>query len=124
MTTLRILVLVVVLAAMGVFSAQAGTASIELSSRTATPGATLSLSGKGFGNFKSVQINKVTVNGVPALIQRWESDLIEVKVPFKATSGAVEVMVGKKKLPAGTLSVVHPRIESTDTAVAGVETAR
>ncbi|MGZ8384091.1 MAG: IPT/TIG domain-containing protein [Nitrospira sp.] len=78
----------------------------------ATPGATLWLSGKGFGNFQSVHVNKVTVNGVPALVQRWEADVIEVKVPFKATSGPVEVMVGKKKLSAGTLAIVQPHIES------------
>lgn len=78
----------------------------------ATPGATLSLTGKGFGNFKSVQINKVTVNGVSALVQRWEADLIEVKVPFKATSGPVEVLAGKKKMPTGTVTIVKPQIES------------
>ena len=78
MTTLQVLVSVAVLFSGATLSAQAGATSIELSSRSATPGATLSLSGKGFGNFKSVQINKVTFNGVPALVQRWESDLIEV----------------------------------------------
>ena len=112
MTTLRILMSAAILFSGAAISAQAGTAAIELSSRSATPGATLSLSGKGFGNFKSVQVNKVTVNGVPALVQRWESDLIEVKVPFKATSGSVEVAIGKKKLPAGTLTIVTPHIES------------
>ena len=94
-------------------SAQAAaTRTIELSSPSATPGATLSLAGKGFGNFQSVQINKVTVNGVPALVQRWEPDLIEVKVPFKATSGPVDVIIGKKRLSAGTLEIVYPRIDS------------
>jgi hypothetical protein len=89
----------------------ASTRPVTLQPDHATPGATLSLSGKGFGNFQSVQTNKVTVNGVPALVQRWESDLIEVKVPFKTTSGPVEVVVGKKKLPAGTLTIVQPHIE-------------
>lgn len=78
----------------------------------ATPGATLSLRGKGFGSFKSVQVNEVTINGVSAFVQRWEPDLIEVKVPFKATSGPVEVLVGKKKMPAGTVTIVKPQIES------------
>lgn len=112
MMTLRVLMSAAALFVGATLSVQAGTTSIELSSRSATPGATLSLSGKGFGNFKSVQINKVTVNGVPALVQRWESDLIEVKVPFKATSGPVEVVVGKKKMQAGTLTIVKPQIES------------
>lgn len=78
----------------------------------ATPGATLSLTGKGFGRFKSVQVNHVTINGVPALVQRWEPDLIEVKVPFNTTSGPVEVVAGKQKLLAGTLTIVQPHIES------------
>ncbi len=91
--------------------ARAAPAPITLSSASATPGATLSLSGKTFGNFKSVQTNKVTINGIPALVQRWESDLIEVKVPFKATTGPVVVRIGKKRLPAGTLTIVRPQIE-------------
>ena len=78
----------------------------------ATPGATLSLTGKGFGSFKSVQANEVTINGVSAFVQRWEPDLIEVKVPFKATSGPVEVLAGKRKMSAGTLTIVRPHIES------------
>jgi hypothetical protein len=92
-------------------SAAAGKASIELSSQSATLGATVTLSGK-FGNFKSTQFNKVTFNGVPSLVQRWEPDLIEVKVPFKATTGPVEVLIGKKKLPAGLMTIVAPRIEA------------
>jgi hypothetical protein len=112
MTTSQVLVSVAVLFIGATLSTQAGATSIELSSRSATPGATLSLSGKGFGNFQSVQINKVTFNGVPALVQRWESDLIEVKVPFKATSGPVEVVMGKKKMQAGALTVVKPQIET------------
>ena len=95
-----------------IFMAEAGQGIIELSSRYSTPGATLVLNGKGFGIFKSTQFNRVTVNGVSALVQRWEADVIEVKVPFKATSGFVEVLIGKKKLLAGFLTIVMPRIEA------------
>lgn len=95
-----------------VCSVQAGTPSIELSSRTVPPGATVSINGAGFGVFRSVQANRVTVSGVPALIQRWESDLIEFKVPFKAASGPVEILAGKKKVQAGTLTVVMPQIDA------------
>ena len=94
------------------FIAHAGQGLIELSSRSSTPGATLVLNGKGFGTFKSTQFNKVTVNGVSALVQRWETDVIEVKVPFRATSGFVEVLIGKKKLLAGFLTIVTPQIEA------------
>lgn len=78
----------------------------------ATPGATVVVSGKGLGQFKSVQFNRVTFAGMPALIQRWESDLVEVKVPFKAATGPVEMRIGKKRLSAGMFTVVTPRIDS------------
>ncbi len=90
----------------------AGKTGIELSTRSVTPGATLVLSGKGFGTFKSTQFNRVTVNGVSALVQRWDREVIEVKVPLKATSGFVEVLIGKKKLLAGFVNLAMPRIET------------
>ncbi|HNN43541.1 MAG TPA: IPT/TIG domain-containing protein, partial [Nitrospira sp.] len=80
----------------------------------AAPGATVVLRGKGLGTFKTTTFNKVTFAGVPALIQRWESDLVEVKVPFKAVTGPVEIMVGKKKFSAGTFTVATPHISSID----------
>ncbi len=88
----------------------ATSSTMQLTPSTATPGATVSIGGKGFGSFRSVQFNRVTFSGVPALIQRWEQDLIEVKVPFQAQSGPVEVRIGKKTLVAGTFSLVLPRI--------------
>jgi len=91
--------------------------AIELHPSTAVPGATVSVAGKGFGTFQSVHVNRVTVGGFPALIQRWDPDLIEVKVPFQAQSGPVEVMAGKKKRVVGTLTVVQPTI----TAITPVE---
>ncbi|MBH0203324.1 MAG: hypothetical protein HP496_13750 [Nitrospira sp.] len=90
----------------------AGKTGIELSARSVTPGATLVLSGKGFGTFKSTQFNRVTVNGVLALVQRWDPEVIEIKVPFKTTSGFIEVLIGKKKVLAGFLNLTMPRIET------------
>jgi hypothetical protein len=84
--------------------------AVELHPSMAVPGATVSIGGKGFGTFRSVDVNRVTVSGFPALIQRWESDLIEVKVPLQAQSGSVEIMAGKKKMNAGMLTVVQPTI--------------
>jgi hypothetical protein len=92
--------------------AHAGQAPIELSSRTSIPGATVVLNGKGLGTFKSTQFNRVTVSGVPALVQRWDTDAIEIKVPFKATSGPVDIFMGKKKLSAGPLMIMTPRIDA------------
>ena len=76
----------------------------------APPGATVTISGKGFGQFKTTQENRVLFNRVPALIQRWEPDLLEVKVPLRATSGPVEVVKGKRRIPAGSFSVQRPTI--------------
>ena len=90
--------------------------AIELHPSTAVAGATLSIGGKGFGAFRSVQVNRVTVGGFPALIQRWESDLIEVKVPFQAQSGPVEIMVGKKKMAGGKLTIMRPTITAVTPA--------
>ncbi len=92
--------------------------SLHLNPNAATPGATVSITGKGFGAFKSVQSNRVTFNGVPALIQRWEADVIEVKVPFQALDGPVQVVSGKKKVNAGTFTVLRPAIEQVTPAEA------
>jgi len=112
MTTVGIVVSCAVFLSSVVPVAWAGTLPIELSSRSVPPGATLSISGQGFGTFQSAQVNRVTVSGVPALVQRWEPDLIEIKVPFNAAGGPVEIQAGKKKIEAGTLAVVMPQIDA------------
>ena len=94
----------------------AAPSALELHPSSAVPGATVSIGGNGFGIFQSVHVNRVTVGGVPALIQRWESDLIEVKVPFRAQSGPVEIMAGKKKMAAGNLIIMQPTITSVTPA--------
>jgi len=58
----------------------------------------------------------VTVGGFPALIQRWEPDLIEVKVPFQAQTGPVEIVAGKNRMSAGKLIVVQPTITAVTPA--------
>ena len=78
----------------------------------AVPGATLSITGKGFGPFKSTRYNQVTFQGAPALVQRWEPDLIEVRVPSQATNGPVEVIVGKKHRKTGPFTRLQPTIHS------------
>jgi hypothetical protein len=108
----RVFSALILFVTMAPLASYAGQATIDIAPRTSTPGSTVVLSGKGLGQFKSVQFNKVTFAGVPALIQRWESDQVEVKVPFKAVTGPVEMVIGKKKLAAGTFTVVKPRIES------------
>ena len=78
----------------------------------AVPGATLSITGKGFGPFKSTRYNQVTFQGAPALIQRWEPDLIEVRVPSQATNGPVDVVIGKKHLKTASFTRLQPAIRS------------
>jgi IPT/TIG domain len=94
----------------------AAPSTLVLQPATGVPGATVSIVGKGLGRFKSVQVNRVTFGGVPALIQRWDADVVEVKVPLKAQTGPVEVSIGKKKLRAGTFTLVYPKITSINPA--------
>jgi hypothetical protein len=84
----------------------------------AVPGSTLSIVGKGFGPFKSTRFNQVTFQGTPALIQRWEPDIIEVRVPFQASDGPVDVIIGKKHLKAGKFTRLQPTIRSLTPAEA------
>lgn len=93
-------------------SLDAAESKLMLQPATGVPGSTISITGKGLGNFKSTQVNRVTFGGVPALIQRWEADVVEVRVPSKAQTGTVNVFIGKKKLSAGTFTVVLPKILS------------
>ncbi len=93
-------------------SASAGTPGLTLQPGTGVPGATVTILGKGLGQFKSTYVNRVAFGGVPALIQRWDPDMIEVKVPSGAKTGPVVVSIGKKTVPAGTFTVVLPKIHS------------
>ncbi len=86
-------------------------ANVLLEPASAPPGTTVSVNGSGFGTFASGHINRVTFNGTPALIQRWEPSHIEVKVPFQASTGPVEIMIGRKTRRGGTFTVVRPHIE-------------
>lgn len=85
---------------------------------TAPPGATLTITGGGFGTFVSTQVNRVLINGVPALVQRWERDRVEVKVPLRAASGPVVVLAGKKRIQAGAVTVRPPEIHALEPAEA------
>ena len=73
-------------------------------------GTIVTITGKGFGPFRSAHDNRVSFKGAPALIQRWEPDLIVVKVPLRAADGPVEVVRGKKRMPVGSFTVTRPEI--------------
>lgn len=74
------------------------------------PGTTVTISGQGFGDFRSTQENRVTFQGVAALIQSWEPDFILVKVPLQARSGPVLVTNGNEQLQVGEFTVRDVRI--------------
>lgn len=84
--------------------------AVQLQPSSAAPGATVSIVGSGFGGFQSTRENRVLFSGVPALIQRWDPSLIEVKVPYEAKDGPVEIHKGKQKIAAGTFTVQRPVI--------------
>ncbi|MFM8551198.1 MAG: IPT/TIG domain-containing protein, partial [Nitrospiraceae bacterium] len=108
---MRIAIIVVLLLTIPGWTAPA-LAGTALAPDAAPPGATVTITGAGFGSFKSSQENRVLFNQVPALVQRWEADLVSVKVPLRAATGPVEIVRGKKRIPAGTFTVLRPTIQS------------
>ena len=86
-------------------------AASSLIPESGPPGAVVNIAGKGFGQFRSAQDNRVLFQGTPALIQRWDPDLIVVKVPLRATNGPVEVVRGKKRTTVGTFTVQKPTVD-------------
>ncbi len=88
-----------------------GLAGAEVVPNAAPPGAVVSISGGSYGEYRSSGDNRVLFAGVPALVQRWEPDLIEVRVPFKAKAGKVSVVRGKKTAEAGSFTVTTPTIK-------------
>jgi hypothetical protein len=87
-------------------------AAATLSPDSAPAGATVIITGKGFGPFRSTGENRVLFNGVPALIQRWEPDFVSAKVPLRAPTGPVEVVRGRKKIKVGIFTVQRPTISA------------
>jgi hypothetical protein len=85
-------------------------AHAELFPAEGPPGTTVTISGQGFGDFRSTQDNRVDFAGVTALIQSWESDFILVKVPLHAGSGPVMVTNGEHRIPVGEFTVQEVRI--------------
>ena len=79
--------------------------SAELLPETGPLGSTVTISGGEFGDFRSTQMNRVEFEGVPALVQQWETDFIMVKVPLKAKTGKVAVINGDSKIDMGSFSV-------------------
>ncbi len=79
--------------------------SAELLPETGPLGSTVTISGGEFGDFRSTQMNRVEFEGVPALVQQWETDFIMVKVPLKAKAGKVAVINGDSKIDVGSFSV-------------------
>lgn len=84
----------------------------QLEPHAAAAGATVVIAGTGFGAFQSAQANRVLFNGVPALVQRWEPTIIEVRVPSGAKDGPVELIKGKQSRRIGSFSVRLPVIQA------------
>ncbi|MCY3727709.1 MAG: IPT/TIG domain-containing protein [Nitrospira sp.] len=82
----------------------------ELFPASGPPGATVTIGGTAFGEFVSTAENRVDFNGVPALIQLWEPDLVMVKVPLGARSGDVTVSGTKGTVVAGRFAIQQVKI--------------
>ena len=74
------------------------------------PGTTVTIGGGEFGEFVSTAENQVEFNGVPALIQLWEPDLVMVKVPLKANSGDVKISGSQGTMVAGRFSITRVNV--------------
>ncbi len=86
-------------------------ARAELFPDSGPPGITVTIGGSAFGEFVSTAENRVDFNGVPALIQLWEPDLVMVKVPLVAKSGDVTVSGPNGTTVAGRFAL--QRVEIT-----------
>ncbi len=82
----------------------------ELFPDSGPPGITVTIGGTAFGEFVSTAENRVDFNGVPALIQLWEPDLVMVKVPLGAKSGDVTVSGPKGTAVAGQFALQQVKI--------------
>ncbi len=85
-------------------------AQAELFPASGPPGVTVTIGGSAFGEFVSTAENRVDFNGVPALIQLWEPDLVMVKVPLGAKSGDVTVSGPKGTAVAGRFAIQQVKI--------------
>lgn len=93
-------------------SAQAST----LDPYQAPPGAAVVITGGPFGAYHPPQTNQVLFNGDPALIQHWDTNRIEVRIPHHAESGPVQVRHGKNSLMIGTMTITSPVIHTLEPA--------
>ena len=90
----------------------------ELFPDSGPPGTTVTIGGDDFGKFVSTAENRVEFNGIPALVQLWEKDLIMVKVPLNAKTGPVVVVGGTIKNSMGVFSVRQVKITDISPAEA------
>ena len=82
----------------------------ELFPEGGPPGMTVTVGGADFGEFESTEVNRVEFDGVPALIQLWEPDMVMVKVPLAAKTGKVLVISGGKRVEVGEFSLREVQI--------------
>ncbi|MDH5669880.1 MAG: IPT/TIG domain-containing protein [Nitrospira sp.] len=115
--TLSLLLSLLTLVSEDLVSARSAQGS-TLSPRQAPPGTVVVITDGPFGLFHSPQANRVTFNGVPALIQYWDANRIEVRVPHGATSGPVQICHDKESSTIGTMTITQPAIHALEPAEA------
>lgn len=93
-----------------ILCATASFVQAELFPASGPPGVTVTIGGSAFGEFVSTAENRVDFNGMPALIQLWEPDLVMVKVPLRAKSGDVTVSGPKGTVVAGRFAIQQVKI--------------
>jgi hypothetical protein len=81
-------------------------------------GIQVTIKGEGFGKFSSTKQNEVLFGKAAALVEHWDNNKIQVRVPLKAATGPVLIKQGKKTRTVGTFTVEGPVVKEVSPAVA------
>lgn len=81
-------------------------------------GLQVTITGEGFGRFSSAKQTEVLFGKATALVEHWDNNKIQVRVPLKATTGPVLIKQGKKTQKVGTFTVEVPVVKEVSPALA------
>ena len=112
------------------FAQQRGASIVSIAPTFGPPGTTVSIRGKGFAGFepgspwvKDLATEPppgfVEFNGVPGDVLFWEDDLITVKVPRHASSGAIRIVLAETRtvLTGDVFDVYYATIDQNGRAM-------
>src|SRR5438128_3661888 len=95
----------------GVFAWEGAWAAPAINPDSGPIGIAVTITGEGFGKFVSAKQNVVLFGKAPSLVEQWDDSRIVVRVPRRATTGAVAVKSGKRTKAVGTFTVEVPTVK-------------